>query len=50
MNREDLTMDIALPLICLNDKQIRYVTANMILVTCRVTTKNFLESMIEGEK
>jgi hypothetical protein len=43
---EELTVDIALPLICLYNEQIRYVPSNMILVACRVATKNFLESVI----
>lgn len=48
-SQEVLTVNIALSLICLYNEQIRYMSANMILVACRVAAKNFLESVVLGK-
>jgi hypothetical protein len=37
-----LTVDIALPFIGLGNEEVRYVSSNMILVTCRVATEDLL--------
>ena len=40
-----LTMDITLALVRLHHKQVGHMPPNMILVACRIATKDFLETV-----